>query len=159
MCCMPWRWWVEKHDCEHSHDSIHIVENKNRVVWAATKRIRRGGMSPWSMFLEGKCVPGLPLGKYNFCLTPFSTGDTLQPSMNMAPVHFLNNTTGVENNEGVLSAQSRFLGMLFTANTHYFTYLHTSKDIFTYKRSTYQSWQAASTGHPVCQLPPEKIQS
>lgn len=49
------------------------------------------------MFLEGQCVPSLPLGKYTFCLTPSSTGDTLQPLMNMAPVHFLNDTTRVEN--------------------------------------------------------------
>lgn len=44
-----------------------------------------------------QCVPSLPPRKYNFCFTPFSTGDTLQPSMNKAPGHFLNDTTEVEN--------------------------------------------------------------
>lgn len=47
---------------------------------------------------EGQCLLSLLLGKCNLRLTPFSTGETQQPLMNMASVRLLNDRTRVENN-------------------------------------------------------------
>lgn len=126
----------------HMTMGIHIAQSKNKVVWAATKSIRRGGVSPWSTSGRQN-VSSAYCWESTTCISPFFRAGL---QMHCSPQ--------VENNLKRECCQYKacFREGFCSQCTPFPRPSHIKGN------GNYQSWQAASTELPVCQLQRGKIQ-
>lgn len=110
------------------HMMASIVESKNGVVWTATERIRRGGMSPWSMALRNNVSSAYTRAAQLmfYPLLHWRHTAVLYEHSTSASSEW-QDWGGKSFKEGVLSAQSRFQGVFLQA-------VHTISHSLTHKR-------------------------